>query len=175
MRVIGAGVIDGYVYSIATSAAIIAVSAHGPKGVWMFDVTSGDLIRSFGELGPAEGQLTGNDGLRFTPDGGHILIAEERNHRLSLFTVTGDFVRCIGVGMLRYPVDVEFTPAGDILVADSHNHRVCALSPDGSTLLRSFGSEGDAPGKFRFPTALTIHGDKLFVLDWGSARVQVFK
>lgn len=174
MRTIGHGVFDSGVVDIATSAGMIAVGTYTDK-VYLLDYASGDVIRSFGEKGIAEGKLNGNNGLRFTPDGGHILIAENRSKRLSLFTLAGEFVRCIGVGSLNRPDDVDFATNGDIVVADYGKHCICVFSPDGSTLLRSFGSQGsEAPGRFNNPTALAVLGNQLYVLDRESARVQVF-
>lgn len=181
VRTIGASVILGTICGLAANTDMIVVgvwdrsSPAGGKQVLMFDFVSGDLLRSFGVKGTAEGQLHGIVGIRFTPDDRHIILAETDGNRLSLFTLTGDFVRCIGVGTLSAPWDVDFATNGDILVADSSNHRICVFSPDGSTLLRAFGSEGSSePGTFKHPIALAMHAGQLYVLDWKSARVQVF-
>lgn len=174
VRTIGEGVITGNVVGIAARVDILVVGSQGgiQPQVSVFDAISGDLIRSFGEKGKAKGQLHLCCGLRLTPDGNHILVTE-LHKRMSLFTLMGDFLRCIGEGTLKLPVDVDFASNGDILVAD--HHRICVFSPDGSTLLRAFGSEGDITGHFKCPTALAMHGDKLYVIDWMSHRVQVFK
>lgn len=172
VRTIGEGTFSSKVNGIAAAADMIAVSTNSE--VFLFDVVTGDLTRAFGEEGEAEGQLCGCYGLRFTPDGGHILIAEMSNDRLSLFTVTGAFVRCLGVGTLCSPYDVDIASSGDFLVADEHNNMILVLSPDGSTLLQTFGGDGYAPGEFQCPTALAMYGNQLYVLDNASARVQVF-
>lgn len=181
VRSIGEGVMNAMVSRMAVNADTIAASLQeGTQHVvWMFDLTSGDLIRSFGERGDADGQIGYPGGMRFTPDGRHLLMADQRNKRLSLFTLAGAFVRSIGVpvGAIKSPGEVAFASNGDILVAGLH--RVCVFSRDGSTLLRSFGSEGVSPGKFSSPHALAVLGDKLFVLDtWPSDgsnnRVHVF-
>lgn len=175
VRTIGSEVIHDSVMSIAATDDLIAVGVWSDETekIMMFHVAGGDLARSFAVKGDAEGQLKGSDGMRFTPDGGHILIAEYVNSRLSLFTVAGDFVRCIGVGSLSMPRDVDFLTNGDLLVADSGKHRICILSYDRSSSLRGFGSYGDAAGKFKYPFALAMFGDQLFVLDKDTARVQV--
>lgn len=172
VRTIGVSAVGGEITGIAATADLIAVSSD--CAVATYSTTSGGLIRSFGAEGPAEGQLEGCNGLRFTSAGTRLLIAEQYNNRLSLFTTSGEFVRCIGVGVLNCPVDVAFPANGDLLVSDYGNCRICVFSPDGYTLLRAFGSPGDAPGEFSGPAALALHGDKLFVLDEDSDRVQVF-
>lgn len=118
--------------------------------------------------------IAGIRGVRFTPDGAHLLFAERNAKRVSLFTSAGAFVRCIGVGKLSQPCEVELTPSGDILVADCGRHRVFVYSPDGATVLRAFGGEGVSDGKFKLPVAMAMHGDALYVLDCDSPRVQVF-
>lgn len=162
---------DDWIYGIAANDSVIAVSSR--HKVFMFEMGSGRRVRSFGDRGIAQGQLFGGMGLRLTPDGTHILVAEAETNRLSLFTLTGDFVRCMGVGSLSRPDDLEFASNGDILVAEEEEHRICVLSADGSRLLRTFGSEGTYHGQFKSPSALAMHGNQLYVLDWGSARVQV--
>lgn len=172
VRTIGTGV-TGLGITAGPHMLAVGTWCEGSAGVLLFDVASGDLIHSFGVEGYEEGQLRGNAGLRLTPDGAHVLLAEYSNNRLSLFTVQGEFVRCIGVGVLNCPVDVEFTSSGDILVSDYGNRRICVFSPEGD-LLRAFGSVGSEAGQFTGPAALAMHGDELYVLDEGSARVQVF-
>lgn len=172
VRTIGTGAIPDGIIGIAAKADVVIVGTT--CRLLMFDFTSGGLIRSFGEEGAAEGNLRNVLGLRFTPDGGHILVAEFDNDRLSLFTLGGAFVRWIGVNSLTSPVDVDFAPSGDILVADRFAHRVSVFTPDGSTLLRSFGSEGGEPGQFQLPCTLAVHGQTLYVLDYTGGRVQVF-
>lgn len=161
------------VVGVVVSADLIAVGT-GSGSICLFDWNSGALVRSFGEREKAEGLLGGIEGLQFTPDGSFVIVAEYYNNRLSLFTVTGEFVRCVGVGILRSPQDVGFTSSGDLLVADCNNHRICVFSPDGSTLLRSFGSRDDEPGQLKYPIALAMHNDALYVLGYTSAFVQVF-
>lgn len=176
--------VDGAVGGIAASNDLLVVGvtsvyclhSAAAEAVQLFSIATGDLIRSFGEFGSAEGHLEDCFGIRFTLDGTRILIADSTSKRLSLFTLTGEFVRSIGVGVFNDPTDVTFTRGGEILVADADNrNRICVFSSDGSTLLRSFGCRGDAPGQFKRPNALEMRGDKLFVLDQDSARVQVFK
>lgn len=176
VRMIGAGLIEAMAYCIAASVEMIAVGTWSDmKPVLIFDVLSGGLIRVFGVKGPAVGQLSGPSGIRFTPDGEHLLISEHSNDRLSLFTLTGKFVACGGVGTLNRPSDVDFASNGDILVADWFRHRVCVFSPDGGDLLRTFGSEEETSTvNFKYPTALAMHGGQLFLLDGESEQVQVF-
>lgn len=178
VRTLGVRALDGHAYGIAANSDVIAVSCiqSYSRRVTLFDLAGGQLLRSFGQEGRASGSLSGNDGIRFTPDGSHILVAESHNQRLSMFTLAGAFVCWIGDGVLKSPVDVDFASNGDILVADSYIHRIFVFSPDGDTLLRTFGSSRDTSqlGRLKRPTALAAHGGQLYVLDSSSSHVHVF-
>ena len=73
------------------------------------------------------------------------------------------------------PTGVACDPRGTVLVADTHYHRVLRYTPDGE-LLGEFGSEGDGPGQFMYPTGLAVAADgTLYVSEFGgNDRVQVF-
>lgn len=189
VRTIGKDAIgSGDVFGVAATPDLIAV---GLEGAWirhrviLFDMHSGTVLRSFGVQGLARGALYGTRGLRFTPDGTHVLVAEAQAGRLSLFTLSGEFVRCVGEGAVQWPTDVEFAPNGDILVANINTHRVCVLAPDGAALLRSFHSdvEGvDADGlpcgearALKSPIALAMRGNTMYVLHNKSGRIQLFR
>lgn len=179
VRFVGAGVIDTLVLGIALLDGCVVVAksgyrflSYGPQ-ILVFDYSTGSLLRSFGPLGSRMGQLGFCEGVRATPDGSHIAVCEFNQARLSILTKGGDFVKCVGVGVLSSPFDVEFAPNGDILVADNSNHRICVFSPDGSTLLRSFSSRMDG-SQLRSPTALVMSHAKLWVLDHDSDIVTVY-
>jgi hypothetical protein len=133
------------------------------------------LHRRFGPEGSGPGQIgLTAAGLRFTTDGLHVVVAERGNARLSMFTVNGEFVRHIGVGVLANGVkDVACTQGGNLVVADCGNHRVCSFAADTGALLRMWGTEGTTDGKLRFPVALCIAGSKLLLLDLYEPRLHV--
>ncbi len=146
--------------------------------IQLLSYASGALIRNFGCKGSGSGQIGRQcEGLCFTPDGLCIVVAECDNKRLSMFRVCdGGFVKHIGAGVVADGFkDVQFAPNGELLVADHNNHRVCVFSADGDTLLRTWGTRGCADGQFEKPAALELVDSKLFVLNFCSARVQVFE
>lgn len=173
VRTIGTDAIDGVVVGVAASVDAVVVSTSSAKKAWMFDMASGDLMRSFQLSAPEDTRLCHCFGIRFSPDGRHILVTDRSACRVSLFTFAGDFVRSISVST---PYDVDFAPNGDVLVVeiDTRKHCIAVYSPDGCARLRFFGGGRDSgPGMFDFPRALATHGDALYVLD--NARVQVFQ
>ena len=183
MRFIGAGVIDDFILGIAANAVLIVVgkwSCASNNRIMMFDAVTGVFVRAFGDYGDAPGQLMKFcSGIRFTPDSHHIVVAEGKGQRaggrLSMFTLAGEFVRCVGNGELTNATDAEFADDGDVIVSDSSSHRICVYFPDGNTLLRQWGGEGDADGMLTSPIALAMCRGQLHVLDWKSKRLQVFE
>ena len=183
VRFIGVGVIDDPIRGIAANTELIVVAkcAGACNGrIMLFDAVTGAFARAFGCHGDSPGQLLEYcNGIRFTPDGSHIVVAEsdfdEGCGRLSLFTVAGEYVKCFGEeddqGAL---CDIECVDRRTVAVSDYHCNRVCVYSVDGGTLLRQWGDWGDADGKFKTPTALATCGGQLYVLDEKSKRVQVF-
>ena len=183
VRFIGIGVINDYIWSIAANAELIVVGKWDGTSngrIMMFDAASGALARAFCDYGKAPGQLMMFcEGIRFTPDSRHIVVAESDGvgiGRLSMFTLAGEFVRCIGEGELEGAGDVEFAANGDVIVCDRGAHRVCVYCADSNTMLRQWGDEDDAAdGDYLCPTALAMCGGQLYVLDEATKRVQVFE
>lgn len=73
------------------------------------------------------------------------------------------------------PVGISVHPDGRVFVADTHEHRVAVFDPEG-TLLATFGTYGDGPGQFRFPTDVAFAPDgSIYVAEYGGHdRIQVF-
>jgi DNA-binding beta-propeller fold protein YncE len=160
--------------SIAFHGDMVAVGTHGGP-IEIHSLATGELIRRFESRGDDPYQKCEYaTNIRFTSDGTCLLVAKWGNHRLSLFTVDGVFMKHIGVGVLSdYDKDVSFGAGGEIIVADSDNHRICVFSPDGDTLIKTWGSQGSAACEFDYPTALAVSGSYLYVMD--KTRVQVFE
>ena len=163
--------------TIAVHDDMIAVGT-GTATVVLLSYATGTIIRTFGSKGIGRGNIgTYAKGLRFTLDGVYILVAEYTNKRLSKFRVSdGAFADFYCEGQVSDgPKDVEISPSGEVIVVDCDSNRVCVFSGDGRTLLRTWGTEGTADGQFLRPTALSLAGSKLFVIDRDNARVQVFE
>ena len=148
-------------FSIAVHCDMIAVgTVNGP--IEIHSLATGELIHRFGSRGAGPGQIgLYATGIRFSPDGTCLLIAECSHGRLSLFTVDGvfKFVKRVGAGVGSDGYnDVSFGAGGEIIVADCDNSCICVFSPDGDTLIKAWGSKGAAAGQFEYPTALAVFG-----------------
>jgi DNA-binding beta-propeller fold protein YncE len=160
--------------SIATYCDMVAVgSADGHISIR--SLARDELKCCFGTQGAAAGLIGWYaSGVRFSPDGTCLLVVEYNNHRLSLFSIDGVFMRNIGSGVLGDgDKDVAFGADGNIVTADYKNHRICVFSPDEGTLLNTWGTQDTLFGKFNLPHALAVSGSFLYVMD--NTRVQVFE
>ena len=145
--------------SIALHGDMVAVGTYGGP-IEIHSLATGELIRRFGSRGDCPGQIgICVTGIRFTPDGSCLLVAEHFSRRLSLFTVDGVFMKHFGAGTgilgIRWN-DVLFGACGEILVADRDNDRIFVFSPDDHILIKTWGSKGTAAGEFEFPKALAV-------------------
>lgn len=132
-------------------------------------------IDGLGSGGPAEfgyvaGVAVGPDGSiyvsefgdgaavhRFSPEGKHLLAWGSQGKE------PGQFGR---------PRGLAVTPGGEVVVADSCNHRLQLFTPEGK-LVRAIGRQGEGPGEFSYPYSVAVGRDgSLFVVEFGNHRVQ---
>jgi hypothetical protein len=178
VKFIGAGVINDGVWAVAIHDDVVAVGKYVSKylcatssRIMLFSYASGALLGQFHDV-----HFLCVTGMQFTADGTHLVIADDRNSNVLLITTEGVFVRYIGTGVLGGGCnDVAFNSAGDIVVADCYKHRVSVFSHVDGTMLKSWGSFGNGIGEFKNPRSLAISRNRLYVLDYNSARVQVFE
>jgi hypothetical protein len=77
-------------------------------------------------------------------------------------------------GDFLYPRGLEVTLDGDVIVADTGNHRVQVLNQQ-SVFKCKFGTKGSGDGQFNEPTGVTeLPNGDIAVADKGNKRIQVF-
>jgi hypothetical protein len=94
----------------------------------------------------------------------HVAVADFGNHRASVFSVDGEFIRHVGVRVLRGPQGVAASAFDELVVADT-----------GNRCLRVFGSDGDVlsgavEGRF---TGVAVHGSSVVAVECGTKTVSV--
>jgi DNA-binding beta-propeller fold protein YncE len=74
---------------------------------------------------------------------GNVLVTDTNNHRIRIITPPGDVSTLAGtvekghndgegaVAQFNYPTGIAVDGAGDVLVADTYNHRICKITPQG--------------------------------------------
>ena len=102
-----------------------------------------------------------------------VYIVDKGNHRISIFTLEGQFIRAIGSqganpGQFTTPTAVAFSADGDMFVTD-YSNRVQVFTPEG-VYKRDFGKE-----ELRNPLDILITADNnVLVADQSNSRIAIF-
>ena len=133
----------------------------------------------FGAYGFSQGQLERPLGVAIDREG-NILVADHENHRIQLFSPTGQLLRVVGSegsGQLQFkhPLHIAIHPnTGKLYVTEYNNHRVQVLNPD-LTYSSSFGTNGFNNAEFNHPWDICINREgNVYVADHLNHRIQVF-
>lgn len=160
---------------IDVNEAIIVIGRKRPAPeipcVQVRDVGTHELLCAF------DGVAGSCEEICLTCDGMHVLVAGFEDTWLSMYTLTGAYVRRIGFGVLGGKhVGIACTPGGRIVVADFMNHRVCLFDMS-SERSSSWGSRRDADPSLQLhePTALAVASTHLYVLQRSRVIVKVFQ
>jgi hypothetical protein len=149
------------------------VSEYGGNDrIQVFD-EAGSPIRQLGGPGDGAGQFRRPQSMSFSPAGDVLWVADSCNHRVQgIDPRTGEQVREIGAGWMRYPYGVAALPDGRIVVTEYGAHRLSLWNPDG-TRLGAWGRWGRGPGQLRMPWGVTYdpQGEVVQVLDTGNSRI----
>lgn len=128
---------------------------------------------------PAEEKPVDIPGAINLGDDGSFIMADSQNHRISLFSPTGEPLGSFGTlgrqpENLYYPTDVHVAHNGNLVVTDSYNSSVKLFSPAGE-LLKVIAAKGEAEGSVSFP----VHSTEdrrgfLYCTELSTMRVSVF-
>ena len=145
--------------------------------VWVFDGTTGQFLRSWGE-----GLFVMPHGLTVDADD-NIWLTDVGLHQVFKFSPDGRLLLTLGeartpgadAGHFNLPTDVAVLEDGSVLVSDGYqNTRVAKFTADGTFLL-SWGTPGAGPGQFDLPHGIDVDpAGHVLVADRSNSRVQVF-
>jgi DNA-binding beta-propeller fold protein YncE len=134
---------------------------------------------SFGSYGTGDGQFKGPTGLAVEPTNGLVVVADEGNNRIEVFTPSGEFVRKFGSagtgnGQFKALAGVATDSKGNIWVADAENNRIQEFTEKGE-FIRKFGTEGTGNGQLRLPFDVAVDSSgNVWVADGLNQRIQEF-
>jgi DNA-binding beta-propeller fold protein YncE len=155
-----------YPAGVCANADVVVVSGSFPVSrISVFNRRDGSLLRRFGTFGSGDGELNTLCGLCFINDDRHIAVADIRNNRVSVFSVDGQFIRHVGVGVLNNPRGVACSTVHELVVADSGNRRIAVFSASGDFIATSYVDGGC--------TDVAVHGSTVFALS-GRSQCVVF-
>jgi DNA-binding beta-propeller fold protein YncE len=141
---------------VCANADVVVVSDDVLHCVSIFD-RAGALLRRFGSRGSGDGQLDSPCSVCFMSGGRHVAVADLGNSRVSVFSVDGEFIRHVGVGLLKHPHGVACSEHDELVVADQGNCCVRVFSAAGE--LRTTFGDGDYRG-------VAIHGRTIFAQEF---------
>ena len=137
------------------------------------------IKQSFGQKGKSLGMLYNPYGVAVNGRD-EIAVTENSNHRVSVFSSDGTYLRSFGkkgksYGEFQYPTGIAFDSLGNIVVADNENHRVQIFDGNGN-FLRAFGKpKSRADYQLKCPEGLSINdNDDIIVADTGNQLIKIF-
>ena len=160
--------------------SVVAVTDLEEGRVTLLSWPDGSLLRQFGSVGSGDGQLYRPYAVRLLFDGSGVVVADQSNNRLCIFSMAGAFLRSIAYDM---PYDVlECDGGASFIVTSWENNTVSKVSVATGAVV-PFGSSGSGGEQWDQPAALAVvgpvgdHGSshELVVLEIGTQLVQVFR
>jgi hypothetical protein len=139
----------------------------------------GELLQTIGEPGTEAGQFGLVTGA--VEDASGILTTIEYGDRVRVqrFDAEGNFLATWGEmgtapGQFRRPQGICLAPTGEIVIADSVNHRLQVFTREGD-LARVIGEAGKEPGQLSYPYDVDCDSaGRIYVIEFGNYRLQVF-
>ena len=177
-RFVGEGVIPHPQFLDCNAVVIAVLDAYcGRIGVLSWN--DGSVLAQFDrrEIGDP-GRIKDPYGVRLLADGSGVVVVDWGNHRLCVFTLSGDFVTAIGnkeSGLHAPTAVLECAVDGSLIVSGYWTHELIKLGTDGA-IVEVYGKKGDGNGEFNCPIALAaLPGGGLVVREFLGARLQIFR
>jgi tripartite motif-containing protein 71 len=164
--------------SVDSSNCIFVSMADGFMLVWDWN---GHHLLSFGSEGSQDGQFNAISQPCIDMERGITFFADCDNHRIQVFDLQGSFMGKIGskgssIAQLDHPTNVCLDSRGNLIIADSWNHRLSAWSWHNgqSSPLGVLGKKGSKRGQFNYPFGVCIDSlGRIIVADTINHRIQI--
>ena len=136
---------------------------------------------SFGKHGKQPGTFSHPYDLTFNNTEDLLFITDSSNHRIQLFTPTGQFLKLFGnltniPGKLRYPTGICYTPDDHVLICSSNSHYMLIFKQDDS-FVSIVAIEGTEDGKQAYtdPVGVVMKNDgRIIVAGCNTNKLVVF-
>jgi hypothetical protein len=138
LTVVGVGHLN-HPWGVCANDDVVVVSDNSHR-ISVFRRDGGAVVRRFGRQGSGDSHLHCPKVLCFVSGDRHIAVADCYNDRVSVFTVEGEFIRHVGVGVLQYPCGVACSAGDELVVADNGSRRVVVFSVSGDVAM-TFGDD----------------------------------
>ena len=157
-------------------AVLPGLPAKPAFGTIAFDA-DGKARARFGECGIDPGQFQAITGIAVTKDS--IVVTDAQAVSVQVFDRRGTFVRGwgkhdMGIQNFSLPQSVAVDSLGRVIALDMLRHEIKFFDREGNFLSR-WGGLGRLLGQVAYPAGIAIDpSDRLYVVEKGNARVQVF-
>ena len=166
-------------YGVAVHKGRIFVSDTAIREIKVFDVPERRAF-TFGQ-GDEDASNRISKAIGISVDSsGDLYVADASAKNIKVYNRDGQFLRKFGGGLfdrlasLKVDKKGERVYAVDIGGVSSENHRVRVFNAQTGEHLFDFGKRGGGSGEFNLPRDVAIGKDKLYVVDGGNFRIQVF-
>ena len=130
-------------------------------------------IVATGKQGSVPGELNAPSGVAIQENTNQIFIANQYNHRVEVFTETGEFLYQLGVGQLSLPYGIAIH--GDSVYVSCRDDTVSKLSMNKTCHVRRIGGRGSNNGQFNNPRQLTTDPNgRVLIADYCNHRICIY-
>lgn len=141
---------------------------------------AGELLDQWGHFGNGQDQFIYPTGIAMGPDGAYYLSEYgDGAERIHVFDASRKFLRQWGghgdaPGQFNRAMAIGITRAGELMVADTANHRVQCFDTEG-VHRRTIAGPGTDPGQLKFPHDLAVGpDDSIYCAEYGAHRISRF-
>lgn len=127
----------------------------------------------FGDFNWGEGQLYLPARVEVSPTD-QVYVSDQKANQIVVFDYYGNFVARFGGDVLLNPTGLAFAADGKLYAADTGHHQIAVFDKRRQLIFR-WGARGSQTGAFDQPADVAIYKNKIYVLDSGNARIQVFE
>lgn len=154
------------------------VAEYGGNDRVQIFTPEGEYIDEFGTFGTERDQFHRPQSLLFNADMSELFITDAGNHRIVVVDPQGEVLRTFGeagtdLGQLHYPYGLDWLPDGSLIVCEFGNSRLQRFTSAGQAI-GLYGRLGVREGELSYPWGVACDGRRVYVLDSGSNRIQVF-
>ena len=124
-----------------------------------------------GKQGKAIGELYGTRSVAIHENTHQIFVVNSYNHRVEIFSETGEFLYQLGVGQLSNPWGIAIR-GDNVYVSSWDDHTVSKFSLTEMCRVRRIGGKGSNNGQFNGPLQLATDSiGRVFIADLGNDRI----
>jgi tripartite motif-containing protein 71 len=138
----------------------------------------GEYLNSIGEPGSGPLQFNLPLGVKYNSRLKRIYVNDVYNHRIQILNYDGRYIsefsgKGTESGQINDSIQVAIDDNNNVYLADTSTSRILKFNQDGK-LIKQWGEWGSELGQLYKPKGVTVMNDRLYVIDFGNHRGQIF-